>query len=566
MNENQLRRTDSNNAPRQVLRAQANIHIESLEIHNFRGIVSLTIDFEEDLTVLVGPNNVGKSRIMRAVDLACGGATVDRDDLSVGRSEDALITVVVAPVGGDEFSESETRLLGSGLQSTPAGDRFAWRTTLVSQGTGGVTSDSRVLTFDSSADRWAYQEISPRLTAEQSRLTRSLSISTSRDLADEIGRRGSQVRRLLDHLEFEPGVQDEIESKLRELTDVISGASPTLQSVRKALGRVETLSGSGSAQVNVLPSTAHDLARSASIGFGTPDHHLPMRFHGSGVRSLSSLELQRVAFELAPGEDASTLAPLPISLIEEPEAHLHPQAQQDLPVLLSSIPGQVIVSTHSSHLVTAVEPRVLRILKAIGSNISVRTLKLGETQSTRLNNQETYESEIEKVKRLVERPFGEILFASVIVIGDGATERAFLPPFIRSSLGYRSSNVCVIDPGSMSNATPIVKFANAIGIEWVLFADNDEAGQRDAAVHDPTKERTVFVGSQGQAFEAAMTAFDKTLTAAVCATLSIDRLSKDKSGATGRLLADQILQSGRADSAWPESVTSLISEIKKRMG
>ena len=86
--------------------------------------------------------------------------------------------------------------------------------------------------------------------------------------------------------------------------------------------------------------------------------------------------------------------------------------------------------------------------------------------------------EMEKLKRLVERPFGELLFAGAVVVGDGATERAFLPPVISHALGSRANGVCVIDPGSLGDplAHAAVKFAKLVGIPWLLFSDSDSPG------------------------------------------------------------------------------------------
>ena len=546
---------------------RASVFVQSIHLRNFRGIESFTIDFEPSVTVLVGPNNVGKSRILRAIDLACGGATADRDDLTVGGPGEALITVVLAPSSGNVFGDAETRLLGAGLQLTPDGDRFAWRAAISSVGTGGIAMESRVLLWDSSANEWSFTERAQRLTADQARVTRTVAIGTSRDLAEEIGRRGSTARRLLDHLEFDPATQETIEADLRSLTATISESSPTLQAMRSALAEVEGLTTSGSAQVNVLPSTANELARTASIGFGTQETHLPMRFHGSGIRSLASLQVQRVSFEAMPGEDAGTLVGVPISLIEEPEAHLHPQVQLDLPNLLSSIPGQVIVSTHSAHLATEAPIESIRILKATERTITVRTLKVGQSGNQRLNNPSTFPSEIEKIRRLVERPFGELLFAAVIVIGDGATERAFLPPLIRAALGSRGAGVCVVDPGSMSNSGPLLKFADAIGTPWLLFSDHDEAGKKDASACDPGLLKTTFVGDPGEGFEAAICRYNQQMADDICAELQIERLSKDKSGVTGRRIAHRIIDTFPVSdmTLWPICVQALLSKIQPHL-
>ena len=75
----------------------APLHLKSVRIRGFRGITECQIEFEDDLTVLVGPNNVGKSRVMRALALALGAATASRDDFTVGQETEPTIDVVLAP-------------------------------------------------------------------------------------------------------------------------------------------------------------------------------------------------------------------------------------------------------------------------------------------------------------------------------------------------------------------------------------------------------------------------------------------------------------------------------------
>ena len=98
----------------------------------------------------------------------------------------------------------------------------------------------------------------------------------------------------------------------------------------------------------------------------------------------------------------------------------------------------------------------------------------------RTKRREFYATEMEKLTRLVERPFGELLFARAVVIGDGATERAFLPPVLREALGPLAHGVSVIDSAGMNAdiVRAVIKFARHVTIPLVVFADGDGAGRR----------------------------------------------------------------------------------------
>ena len=48
----------------------APIYVEIVRVRNFRGIDSCELELEPTLTLLVGQNNAGKSRILRALGIA----------------------------------------------------------------------------------------------------------------------------------------------------------------------------------------------------------------------------------------------------------------------------------------------------------------------------------------------------------------------------------------------------------------------------------------------------------------------------------------------------------------
>ncbi len=156
--------------------AKADVFVERLSLRDFKGIQRLDLRFEPGLTLLVGRNNAGKSRILRAIHIAVGGAAAERDDLTVGSSEPAAIDVVLAPSptersnsdnGSDEiFSDSVSQRLGArvNLVSTdPDRERFAWRTTITATSEGaGARKNSRIMAYANG--KWYADENAPSLT------------------------------------------------------------------------------------------------------------------------------------------------------------------------------------------------------------------------------------------------------------------------------------------------------------------------------------------------------------------------------------------------------------------
>jgi len=195
---------------------------------------------------------------------------------------------------------------------------------------------------------------------------------------------------------------------------------------------------------------------------------------------------------------------------------------------------------------------------------------------------------MEKLRRLIERPFGELLFSSAVVIGDGATERSFLPPLIRQALGIRAHGVCVVDPGSMKSeyAIAVVKFANLVGIPWLLFSDSDDDGRSAAnslvGAHGRGDSNLIVwirnEAGDGQEFEATegmMLKFDAELCKVACAALGFAGDDADilaymgsKKGSIGRFLADELrsrhvgaLDVGRTGDCWPRPIHELLDKL-----
>ena len=109
------------------------LRVELVQIRSFRGIDDVVLSFRSNLTVLVGRNNAGKSRLLRAVAVACGSARAERDDFTVGAlASHPAIDIVLAPHGDDTVFDDRVReIFGTYVQPTASGsERVAWRTTI----------------------------------------------------------------------------------------------------------------------------------------------------------------------------------------------------------------------------------------------------------------------------------------------------------------------------------------------------------------------------------------------------------------------------------------------------
>ena len=102
-------------APR-VLRDRAAVYIAEVVVRGFRGLGECHLHLEPGLTVIVGRNNAGKSRLLRAIAVALGALPADRDDWTVDCADEPTIDLVLAPMHGEQVDEEFDEQVGRRLR------------------------------------------------------------------------------------------------------------------------------------------------------------------------------------------------------------------------------------------------------------------------------------------------------------------------------------------------------------------------------------------------------------------------------------------------------------------
>jgi putative ATP-dependent endonuclease of OLD family len=353
--------------------------IKQVSIANFRCIRALDLDLERT-TVFIGANNSGKTAIMEAVrialsrrwgkrgtgftefDVHCPGAGHDAKTADPVRVHLTLEDTADAPWDGDMLADLEELavLTDQGRNLISLRVTCEWN----------VESEA----FEPS---WQFLDAAGQALTQKSQRATNLSsffnyaplfyLAALRDAGDEFGSRSSMWSRLLKSIRIPVDLESTVTATLDELDSQLLAADPKLAEIAAIIGQATKVAigeGLGDARLRMLPMNLWDLISRAGIVLKNEDARpwLPLDHHGQGLQSLSVVFLFQAAVFQQLAEEGLHGAE-PIFVLEEPEAHLHPQAARTLWERIDELPGQKLVTTHSPYFVQNVPLHNLRLVR-----------------------------------------------------------------------------------------------------------------------------------------------------------------------------------------------------------
>jgi putative ATP-dependent endonuclease of OLD family len=412
------------------------MYLSKVSVWNFRNLKELHLSLSPGLNVIVGENNVGKTNLLDAIRAGLGAASATGDAVRITKDD-----LHMDPSGTITSEPIRVELVFAGLRESERAQCIEILNYDASDPDRSTASIHFHWSWDDKVRRWSVQRwAGDRPDAEAAvpdEILQSIPLTLLTAMRDALSAlmpgRQSRLGRLL--------AATAAEKDRSDLEDIVRSANLELQKT-ELVTRVEERIGS-----ILMGTSGPALSQNAAVQTSEPKFdrivnslRLVLKMHDPsragetiGLRELqlnglgynNLLYIATVLAELAVAPE--TL--LPLLLVEEPEAHLHPQLQTLLADFLASANGtksggntQTIVTTHSPTIAAHVPPTSIRVMH-YGNMGMLRCTELGQCGLT--------DRESNQLQRLLDVTKATLLFSKGVILVEGITEALLLPVFAR---------------------------------------------------------------------------------------------------------------------------------------
>ena len=461
------------------------MNIKNITIQNFRNFKDFSIDFSEGFQTIIGENNIGKSNLYWAIrlvldrELSYNTRKLELKDFHGYKKEVAI----------DDYILISIELFSENLASFPTFHAFK---------TGDTTA--RITYVYAHKNKFKEGEVKPEKIELDDFNWRLFAGNTSFELAELIEKSTSITFRDLEGINLYYinafrninadlhgstksllskycQSREETKTELEEVRTILQQSSTELNKLSFIPNLSETIQKKGvdiagqyfsfPVAISFLSNYDTDAWSQLNLFFSPdPDNNIPIQILGLGQKNILYLSLF-----IAELENSSKQHEINLLLIEEPEAHLHPQLQK---ILFANLNGlkttQVFMTSHSTHIASDCDYKNLNVLY---KNKQKQVKSFSPFKDGLLSDREN-----NLLKRYLDATRSEMFFASAIIYVEGVGEQFIIPAIAKEVYGINLTehNISVI-PIHSRYFDPYLKIVqnNNLEIPAVAIIDGDSA-------------------------------------------------------------------------------------------
>ena len=426
-------------------------YLRQLTVKGFRVLKDATFSFNPGLNVIVGPNNGGKSALIDALRLLFSIGTYEEkeDFIRIGHKDVSRL------LGDVETATVSLEATFHGRKDTDVPGMFydidANETCDDDEEYGVFQLRYQVnFGFDEIKKRFGYKSrvisggkdfVHP-VSAESLDYMKSIYLEPLRDLGNDRKRIGIEIERLLyghgDHEKLKD-IPSELKDKARELLEQATDGNKHESAAGKSFAKYASAYKFPDNVLHFAPTNLNDeLLRSLEAVLEHGIHgasKLNLSSNGLGINNLiySSIVLSRTNEERAHVHR--------FFLIEEPEAHLHPQLQDSFFQELNKITAhQIFVTSHSPTITAKSDVEKIIVMSHPQLDIGGQPYHLSRIVK---DEDKRYLHKFLDVTR------SQLLFANSVIFVEGVTEALLLERFSEMiGYGLRENGVEIVILGA----------------------------------------------------------------------------------------------------------------------
>jgi len=469
------------------------MYLERFTIKNFRAIENLTLSFHKGLNILIGENNTGKTAIIDALRI-CLSYGDQRKDIYISSSDFHIARQSIV----DEIKDIEFHLHFHIELEAEAG----WFNDLLAiQEDGSQNIQLHFRYYLDENDRvkyriWGGENEGQSISPEVLFLLYHVHLDALRNTEQYLRPiRGNRLGQLYSKMQIDPDRQKDWEKKnalAKNVRSAVDNDKDWVSHIEKGREKInEHLKETSfthkvqSVDINFLPFDFNRLVDNLKIqvpvyengllgGDITKQRHFELNQNGLGYNNL--IYTATVLGDLKQRKELEPESYIAL-LIEEPEAHLHPQLQNVFFNYLNKLnieQGlQIFVTSHSPTITAKADLESVIVLQTIGDQIhSLPLINSGLTPDNR-----TY------LHKFLDVTKSQLFFSNGVVLVEGISEALLLPVFgkmMGSDFDIEKAGIEVVNVGGVAFS----HFAN-------LFNNDDNSKNlktRCALITDDDKE------------------------------------------------------------------------------